>query len=180
MRDEDETLNRVERMHSVDVRDEDLIVRSSEGVLPSAASLGVDPESEKVLKQRIIVADSFVITEGEGGSKHRVKPEGFENGENFCCVLKRADCRDADLLISQKPEETSCDFNDIVSTADSTIIKTAKAEDCFVANQSEKPENQKATSGLALFDQDMSVGDHFQTEKPWRCVLVDDSSLVQA
>lgn len=173
-------LMRDEDMHSMDVRDEELTVRSSGGGISSATSPAVDPESEKVPKQRIIAADSFVVTEREGGSEHRAKLEGFETGENFRSVLKRGDCTDADLLFSQKPKESSCDFDDIVSAADSSIIKTAKAEDWFVANHSGRPENQKATSEHAIFDGDMSVGDHFQTEKHRKDVLIDDSFMVQS
>ncbi|XP_031287234.1 COP1-interacting protein 7 isoform X1 [Pistacia vera] len=180
MRDEDATVNGVERMHSMDVRDEELIVRSSEGGISSATSSAVDPESEKVPKQRIIAADSFVVNEREGGSEHRAKLEGFENEENFRSVLKRGDCTDADLLFSQAPKESSCHFDDIVSAADSSIIKTAKAEDWFVANHSGKPENQQSTREHAIFDGDMSVGDHFQIEKHRKDVLIDDSFMVQS
>ncbi|KAL5772487.1 hypothetical protein ACOSQ2_012411 [Xanthoceras sorbifolium] len=178
MRDEEATVNGVKRLHPMDVRDDQITVRISEGV----PSHSVDLESEKVPKQPLIATDSFVVTEREGGNEGRVKLEDLENGVNFRSVLKRADFTDEELLFSRR-SEAGGEPGGIPSTfaAESSIIKTAKGEDWFIANNSAKLENQNAINGQTIFDGDhiLPGGDQFSTEKH-RKDLIDDSFMVQA
>ncbi|KAK4857888.1 hypothetical protein QYF36_007703 [Acer negundo] len=181
MIDEGATVNGVERLHAMDVQDDQITVRISEGGISSSTRPAVDLESEKVPKQPVIATDSFVLTGREGGSEGRAKLEDFENGENFRSVLKRADCTDEELLFSRGSEAGSQNGG-IQSTfaTESSITKTAKGEDWFVANNSAKLDNQNATNGQTIFDGDhiLPVGDQFHSEKHKKD-LIDDSFMVQ-
>lgn len=184
MRVEEKTDDRVETLCSMDVQDEHLILRSSEGGISSTTTPAVDQESEKDLKKHIIATDSFVVTDREGGSEGRVKLEDFENGENFRSVLKSEDCTDADLLFSRRSEEPVLGIGDTVSTcaSESSTIKTVMCEDCFIVNHSGKKENEKGTNGQTIFDGDcvLPVGDNLHGEKHKKDVLIDDSLMIQA
>lgn len=182
MRDEEETVNRVETSRHMDVQDEHLIIRSSEGAISSTTCHAVDLESEKAPKQHQIATDSFVVTNREGGNEGRVMLKDFENGENCRPVLKRGDYTDADLLFSGRSEESGPGLRDIVSAcaAQSSTIKTAKGEDWFIVNHTAKLENQKAINEQALFDGDCILGgNQFTPEKHRKDILIDDSIMVQ-
>lgn len=185
MRVEEKTDNRVEALCSMDVQDEHLVLRSSEGGISSTTIPAVDLELEKVPKKHIIATDSFVVTDREGGSESRVKVlEDFENEENFHSVLKSEDCTDADLLFSQRSEEPVLGIADIVSTfgSESSTIKTVKGEDWFIVNHSGKQENERGTNVQTIFDGDcvLPVGDNLHSEKHKKDVLIDDSLMIQA
>lgn len=180
LKDEEETPNGMDKLHAMDVRDDQIMVRTSEDGFSSSTGLAVDLGSEKVPKKPL-ATDSFVVTERDGLGEGRVRLDDFESRENFRSVLKRVDGTDEELLFSRR-SGAGGETGGTQSTfaAELSVVKTAKGEDWFVANNSTKLNGQYGTSGQTIFDGDlvMPVGDQTHTEKHKKD-LIDDSFMVQ-
>ncbi|XP_042519050.1 COP1-interacting protein 7-like [Macadamia integrifolia] len=168
---------------TVNVRDEYFAIKSSEPGKPSAFTSPVDLESEKETKQRHADTDSFFMTERDTGNESRISMENFGSSENFRPGMKKRDCSDEELLYPQRIEGSGRNVQDALSecTIESSVLKTQKAEDWFVINQSKTFAGHDATIGHAIFDGDRSLTPDrasFQIEKTKKD-LVDDSFMVQ-
>ncbi|XP_043688435.1 COP1-interacting protein 7 [Telopea speciosissima] len=183
MRNEEPKANGVETQCTVNVRDEYFAIKSSEAGTPSALTSLVDLVSEKETKQRHADTDSFLMTKRDSSNESRTPMENFESSENFRPGMKKRDCTDEELLFPQRIEGAKRNLQDALSecTIESSVLKTQKAEDWFVINQSKTFGDQDTTIEHAIFDGDRSLTPNsvsFQIGKTKKD-LVDDSLMVQ-
>uniref|UniRef100_A0A5B7BWF1 COP1-interacting protein 7 n=1 Tax=Davidia involucrata TaxID=16924 RepID=A0A5B7BWF1_DAVIN len=178
MRKEESTTKGVEKQHPMDVRDEHFVIKSSDDGIAAGISPAVDLELEKVTMQRTLAADSFVVTERDGGYDGRVNLEDFGNGENFRPSMKRRDCADEQLLFSQGLEESGSFREKTLSdcATELSIIKNGKEEDWFIVNHLGKSENQRAAIEQTTFGGNYALS----TERSEIFLPIDDSFMVQS
>ncbi|KAF6163156.1 hypothetical protein GIB67_025020 [Kingdonia uniflora] len=160
----------------LDVSDEYLTIKSSESGLPSAVGRSVNLECEEGTKKRLVAlaTDSFVVSGRNASNEGSMHLQTFEGSENFRPSMKRIDCTDDALLLSQRTE--ALDRNDMSSLSDIPVLKTQKGDDWFMINEPEK------VTG-SMFDGDHGSafqGDYLQAEKSKTDILFDDSIMVQA
>ncbi|KAJ6885804.1 COP1-interacting protein 7-like [Populus alba x Populus x berolinensis] len=169
------TVNGVEKLQPVDVREEHFIIRSAGDGTSSGINPAMELGPEKVLNKRMAAGDSFVVTQRDGEHEDRVRPEDIENAEGFRPVMKRRDSTDEDLLISRRFEESSGLGGILSRTSETSIIKPGKGDDWFVINHSGKPESQDAANCMLSLE-----GDSSNAKPSRKDVLVDDSFMVHA
>lgn len=180
MRDEEENVSEVGKLHPMDVPDEHFIVKSLGNGITLANNRAMDLELEKVPKQRMAAGDSFVVTQRDGGSENKDRMEDIESAENLRSVMKRRDSTDADLVIPQRVEESGGRLGVILSATESSTIKPRNREDWFVISHSGKPENENSIDDI-IFNGDQkssSDGDYLNVENSRKNVAVDDSFMI--
>lgn len=158
---------------------------STKWVETDALTPALELESGKVLKQRMVAADSFVVKGRDDKTDSRMKFDEFGNEESSGALRKSSNYEDEVLFNSRRLEGSGNGFGDVLamSAEDSSIIKSGKGEDWFVADHSGKLENQDSTNGKIPFDVDQVLsfeGDNSYPQKSKREVFIDDSIMVQA
>ncbi|KAJ6292502.1 hypothetical protein OIU78_024639 [Salix suchowensis] len=147
---DDRTVNGVEKLQPVDVREEHFIIRSA----GDETSLGINPAMElgpaKVLNKRMA-------------------------SEGFRPIMKRRDSTNEDFLISRRLEESSGLGGILSCDRETSIVMPGKGDDWFVINHSGKPENQDAAISMLPLE-----GDSANAKSSRKDVLVDDSFMVHA
>ncbi|GLU23049.1 hypothetical protein SLE2022_390810 [Rubroshorea leprosula] len=159
---------------------------SVKGVETNASTPAIELESEKVVKQQMVSADSFVVKERNENKESRVKLEldDFVNEESFHPLMKSNNCMDEVFLNPRRLEKSGNELGDILSPCveESSIIKSGKEEDWFIVNHSGKPEHQDSTNGQTIFDGDQVLpfkGDNSYHQMS-KDIVTDDSFMVHA
>jgi hypothetical protein len=146
-------------------------------------SLEFNLGSEGIRKQRALSDDSFIATKRESGNKGESRIENFEAGANAHPMIKKRDSTYEELLFSQRAGESG-NYPIIADySTESPIPKSQKEGDWFISSQLDRSVNMDDHMDRKAFscDYDSSVtGEHFQTEKNKKDVLVDDSFMIQA
>lgn len=194
MRDEDSGSNNIEQdnggtapdcnnPHVVDVQDEYCVIKSSEFVQPFDSSCTFDAELKKGVAPQLVASDSFVVTDRDTIIDDAGHLENFECDENYCKNLKRSNCIDGELLLSQRLESDSNVHESLsdYSHESSLVLKSQKGGDWFIISQPEKSADGDVNAECSMFDGDRSLsisGDCLHTEKNRRDFMIDDSIVV--
>uniref|UniRef100_A0A5B7BGE5 COP1-interacting protein 7 n=1 Tax=Davidia involucrata TaxID=16924 RepID=A0A5B7BGE5_DAVIN len=178
MRDTDSRSNGI-NSDPVKVQEEYFASKSSGEAMPFA----FDMESEGVKKHCAISTDSFVVAERDTGSEGKTLLENFEAGENVLPVIKKRDSTYEELLFSQRIEESE-NYSRVAlpDCATESSITKIQGGDWFVGKQPDKSATKDESLDRNIFDGEYTssfVGDHFQTQKNKKDVLIDDSFMVQ-
>ncbi|PNT59338.1 hypothetical protein POPTR_001G403700v4 [Populus trichocarpa] len=146
-------------------------------------SLEFNLGSEGIRKQRALSDDSFIATKRESGNEGESRIENFEAGANAHPMIKKRDSTYEELLFSQRAGESG-NYPIIADySTESPIPKSKKEGDWFISSQLDRSVNMDDHRDHKAFscDYDSSLtGEHFQTEKNKKDVLVDDSFMIQA
>ncbi|XXG59824.1 hypothetical protein AAC387_Pa04g1842 [Persea americana] len=180
--DKGSTSTKCNNEHLVDVQDEYCVIRSPELVQPSGTNCTFDAESKKGLIPQQVASDSFVVTERDVNIDDTGHLENFECDENYCKSLKRSNCTDGELLLSQRMESDSTAQDSLSSYTheSSSALKSHRGGDWFFITP-ERSADGKANAECSMFDGDQSLSisdNHLHSESSKKDFLIDDSFVV--
>lgn len=166
----------------LDVQDEYCVIRSPDLVQPSGINCTFDAESKKGLIPQQVASDSFVVTERDVNIDDTGHLENFECDENYCKSLKRSNCTDGELLLSQRMESDSTAQDSLSSYTheSSSALKSHRGGDWFFITP-ERSADGKANAECSMFDGDRSLSisdNHLHSESSKKDFLIDDSFVV--
>lgn len=144
----------------------------------------LNPEQEKVRKQRGVSNDSFVLTERDMGHESKTQVEYFENGDNIAPVIRKKDSTYEELLFSERTEELRTTSQATLSecASGSFKVKCPEEGDWYVSNQPNISRNLDESKDPILFDGIYSSSSEVNSshaERNKKDVLVDDSFMVR-
>ncbi|KAF5728022.1 hypothetical protein HS088_TW21G00164 [Tripterygium wilfordii] len=133
-------------------------------------------ESEKVVKQRGILSDSFVVTGRNTGDEGTTHIENFETSESASSVIKKRDNEYEEMLFSRKINESGS-YSHATSSDLATGPSKARSReegDWFISNQLVKSADRNEGMEFKTFNGDYHYHANNKTD-----VLADDSFMIQ-
>ena len=133
-------------------------------------------EQEKIVKQRLIASDDFMVMGRETRSERNSQAEYFEGGAN---VVKKQHGPGEEFLLSHEDQmngnSSRVPLPDSVN--ESSKLKCPKDGEWFLGNQQDVNPGQSKDPNL--FDGVYSSSSSFQADRNKRDVVIDDSFMVQ-